>query len=60
MYVPGVAVWRRVDIIDRWIINNACCVFALFRNTVLRCAAGQITIDSKAHLPSPLFVRAAF
>ena len=38
--------------------NPEACVFALFAlfascrtNTVLRCAAGKITIDPKAHLP---------
>ena len=42
MYVPGVAVWRRVDIIDRWIINNACCVFALFASCSTKYSAALL------------------
>ena len=54
LYVPVASSYRY-----RSIIIIACCVFALFasQNTVLRCAAGKITIDPKAHL---LVVRAAF
>ena len=52
----GVAVVASVDI-DRSILiipRGLLCLLCLLRvvhNTVLRCAAGKITIDPKAHLP---------
>ena len=48
MYVRGVAVVASVDI-DRSMLCLLCLLRV--RNTVLRCAAGKITIDPKAHLP---------